>query len=172
MLSAVHVATYMIDIDQPVFPFRHRPSIFYDIITITKIWQGRWHSLLRRRSVSNLQRPLFVQHYKSPSQQATPPQSLLGFSGAHQVVNFSMTAACAQMRLLILRGHSWLPFYVMTLNNWILAVILWSSGEYEWLYSSDALCGCEKKTRENSSWFRQKKKKNVFIWMSVVLATA
>lgn len=130
-----------------VFSFRHRPSIFYDIITRTKIWQGRWHSLLRRRSVSNLQRPVFVQHYKSPSQRATPPQSLLGFSGAHQVVNFSMTAVCAQMRLLIVRGHSWMPFYVMTLDNWMCAVILWRSGESEWLYSSLSLAARERQEK-------------------------
>lgn len=112
MSKAVHVATYMVGDDKkPVFPLRHRPPGFYDIIIITKICKGRWHSLLRRSSVSKLVVPFYL--FSNINHQVnTRHHSRL--SGAHQVVNLSTTTARAQMRLMILRGDSWLPFYVMS----------------------------------------------------------
>lgn len=102
------------DIDQPVFPFRHRPPVFYDIVTVTKKDVRVGAIACYAGSLCSTCSVLYLfSIFNHQVNKLEPKQSLLGFSGAHQVANFSTTAACAQMRLLILRGHSWLPFYVI-----------------------------------------------------------
>lgn len=136
------------------------------------VCKGRCHSLLRRRSVSkNLQRPFFLcccccyYYYLfsiiNHQVNKRPRNSLSSVSPVPiRWFNFSTAAVCAQMRLLIHRGHSWLPFYVMRFfflkrrrrkkKLDLCCYIMGAPVNVKWLYSSDALRSCEKRQEKTA----------------------
>lgn len=111
-MSAAHVATYMAG---DVIPFRHEISRFYDIITITKkiktkkIREARWHSLVTQTLCGKLGRFYLlsiINHRVNKRHQNSLSSSL-------PLVPIRWLNPPRVCVFLILRGHSWLPFYAM-----------------------------------------------------------